>query len=126
MIRRPPRSTRTDTLFPYTRSSDLSDDYEERIFSTMAHFLHGCISDQGELELQEITVLTLQNLLPCLERHSVVESMLACLKLMVQRPQASVDMMATLLRNITSYASVHFSVIEHGVDRKSTRLNSSH
>src|SRR3546814_14961876 len=23
MIRRPPRSTRTDTLFPYTRSSDL-------------------------------------------------------------------------------------------------------
>src|SRR3546814_7898628 len=24
MIRRPPRSTRTDTLFPYTRSSDLS------------------------------------------------------------------------------------------------------
>src|SRR3546814_16577969 len=25
MIRRPPRSTRTDTLFPYTRSSDLRD-----------------------------------------------------------------------------------------------------
>src|SRR3546814_1614636 len=25
MIRRPPRSTRTDTLFPYTRSSDLDD-----------------------------------------------------------------------------------------------------
>src|SRR3546814_4527381 len=24
MIRRPPRSTRTDTLFPYTRSSDLA------------------------------------------------------------------------------------------------------
>src|SRR3546814_2297738 len=24
MIRRPPRSTRTDTLFPYTRSSDLT------------------------------------------------------------------------------------------------------
>src|SRR3546814_15156000 len=24
MIRRPPRSTRTDTLFPYTRSSDLN------------------------------------------------------------------------------------------------------
>src|SRR3546814_3373544 len=26
MIRRPPRSTRTDTLFPYTRSSDLLPD----------------------------------------------------------------------------------------------------
>src|SRR3546814_1697077 len=26
MIRRPPRSTRTDTLFPYTRSSDLHVD----------------------------------------------------------------------------------------------------
>src|SRR3546814_14015615 len=25
MIRRPPRSTRTDTLFPYTRSSDLRE-----------------------------------------------------------------------------------------------------
>src|SRR3546814_2554286 len=26
MLRRPPRSTRTDTLFPYTRSSDLLAD----------------------------------------------------------------------------------------------------
>src|SRR3546814_5262792 len=30
MIRRPPRSTRTDTLFPYTRSSDLLVDQVER------------------------------------------------------------------------------------------------
>src|SRR3546814_12434352 len=28
MIRRPPRSTRTDTLFPYTRSSDLLDQHQ--------------------------------------------------------------------------------------------------
>src|SRR3546814_10934896 len=31
MIRRPPRSTRTDTLFPYTRSSDLLDLVERRL-----------------------------------------------------------------------------------------------
>src|SRR3546814_14316035 len=28
MIRRPPRSTRTDTLFPYTTSSDLPEFYD--------------------------------------------------------------------------------------------------
>src|SRR3546814_2602103 len=31
MIRRPPRSTRTDTLFPYTRSSDLNPAGEETV-----------------------------------------------------------------------------------------------
>src|SRR3546814_11835477 len=29
MIRRPPRSTRTDTLFPYTTSSDLFQQYRD-------------------------------------------------------------------------------------------------
>src|SRR3546814_15155947 len=33
MIRRPPRSTRTDTLFPYTRSSDLHFWFTHSIFS---------------------------------------------------------------------------------------------
>src|SRR3546814_3165299 len=33
MIRRPPRSTRTDTLFPYTTSSDLRTQAEFRKFS---------------------------------------------------------------------------------------------
>src|SRR3546814_6093668 len=32
MIRRPPRSTRTDTLFPYTRSSDLQEPLAPRLF----------------------------------------------------------------------------------------------
>src|SRR3546814_5107067 len=30
MIRRPPRSTRTDTLFPYRRSSDLPEERSRR------------------------------------------------------------------------------------------------
>src|SRR3546814_9327147 len=34
MILRPPRSTRTDTLFPYRRSSDL-EKYNERVASRM-------------------------------------------------------------------------------------------
>src|SRR3546814_16589239 len=44
MIRRPPRSTRTDTLFPYRRSSDL-DDREflrtQRIYWPLAGTVHG-------------------------------------------------------------------------------------
>src|SRR3546814_2772225 len=37
MIRRPPRSTRTDTLFPYTRSSDLLVDRGRDVGSLEAH-----------------------------------------------------------------------------------------
>src|SRR3546814_4523123 len=42
MIRRPPRSTRTDTLFPYTRSSDLffqSKTSESFDYGNIAKFL---------------------------------------------------------------------------------------
>src|SRR3546814_1773732 len=39
MIRRPPRSTRTDTLFPYRRSSDL--DPSPRMLATVAEAATG-------------------------------------------------------------------------------------
>src|SRR3546814_18737692 len=37
MIRRPPRSTRTDTLFPTRRSSDLLERIYEPVFSNASH-----------------------------------------------------------------------------------------
>src|SRR3546814_6683938 len=37
MIRRPPRSTRTDTLFPYRRSSDLPHDVDHRLDRIAEH-----------------------------------------------------------------------------------------
>src|SRR3546814_15845839 len=53
MIRRPPRSTRTDTLFPYTtlfRSKVLSEENVERIAGTLENIesLTGSIADQRE------------------------------------------------------------------------------
>src|SRR3546814_1219076 len=51
MIRRPPRSTRTDTLFPYTtlfRSSDAS----ERRISDVRHGQHAGLRDDREADAQ--------------------------------------------------------------------------
>src|SRR3546814_3047606 len=37
MLRRPPRSTRTDTLFPYTRSSDLAEAKAKQLQDELVH-----------------------------------------------------------------------------------------
>src|SRR3546814_4081371 len=47
MLRRPPRSTRTDTLFPYRRSSDLSLRSASPLFFCIATRL--LVADQAEL-----------------------------------------------------------------------------
>src|SRR3546814_18998066 len=45
MIRRPPRSTRTDTLFPYTTLSDLSRQQREQLLDGRVH----CIGARRDL-----------------------------------------------------------------------------
>src|SRR3546814_2805926 len=62
MIRRPPRSTRTDTLFPYRRSSDL-EWLEARILSWVPKYASRIVSRLegdvfpavGHLDISEIT-----------------------------------------------------------------------
>src|SRR3546814_6374138 len=48
MIRRPPRSTRTDTLFPYTTPSDLHRSHRRESHGWIARRC-GAIGDAGEL-----------------------------------------------------------------------------
>src|SRR3546814_5206471 len=47
MIRRPPRSTRSDTLFPTRRSSDLPFDLNTPLFSDYAHKLRTVWMPEG-------------------------------------------------------------------------------
>src|SRR3546814_11763048 len=87
MIRRPPRSTRTDTLFPYTT---LFRSYRRRTLSL-------------EAEAQHLVV-------ECLARHSEALGGPAAVEAV---PPQSVDDAVLLAAAV-------------GLDRKSTRLNSSH
>src|SRR3546814_12484773 len=116
MIRRPPRSTRTDTLFPYTTlfrsqaSQDFqlaaisdpkpSDDAEAPFFQDYADMLAAQIVDA-------VAICT-----PPAPRHGIA---LACLEtgyplLLEKPPTVTLGEMAGLAQT----------------DRKSTRLNSSH
>src|SRR3546814_13233263 len=56
MIRRPPRSTRTDTLFPYTRSSDLGRASGGTVALSVLPLDHG-------LTAPDVAVLTEQDML---------------------------------------------------------------
>src|SRR3546814_10023347 len=57
MIRRPPRSTRTDTLFPYRRSSDLPGYYfhggegDEAKYAELRDYVKGVVADVLPAEL---------------------------------------------------------------------------
>src|SRR3546814_1875639 len=48
MIRRPPRSTRTDTLFPYTTLFRSASGGERRIIPVAAHFRHRHRAHRGD------------------------------------------------------------------------------
>src|SRR3546814_1404141 len=65
MIRRPPRSTRTDTLFPYTtlfRSAlgEVGSDYSRDICEALAEFADaaGRVLEHPAQEIREVTALT--------------------------------------------------------------------
>src|SRR3546814_4517122 len=117
MIRRPPRSTRTDTLFPYTT-----------LFRSEVRFLHLYIAPQRlareavmrldreprELELRDRTYI---------QDPSLAD---ACRALLA----ADWNVPAARLAASSAAESVLHHLLAHGTgrpaDRKSTRLNSSH
>src|SRR3546814_10545380 len=111
MIRRPPRSTRTDTLFPYTRSSDLASQITVAMTSRLlqTHTGRELISATvGEAFLFSPSRTVLPGQTP-------VERDLSPLV---------VEVAANLSDNWTITAAQHRDV-DTG-DRTSTRLNSSH
>src|SRR3546814_2962868 len=114
MIRRPPRSTRTDTLFPYTT-----------LFRSILHFLQdGSVHPGRQLQSTDVTNLvrgydpraktarTGKILARCVER---------CVKLIV--PDRALIEAGIAKDMVESLLARNMSRI---LDRKSTRLNSSH
>src|SRR3546814_18377949 len=74
MIRRPPRSTRTDTRFPYTRSSDLWPVWRAKTPDERAALMHkaaGIIRDRVD---HIATLLTLEQGKPIAEARGEVLS----------------------------------------------------
>src|SRR3546814_9230558 len=110
MVRRPPRSTRTDTLFPYTtlfRSAVLS-------LTLLLALVFGLLLTRY-VEREERAVLTIE----AVELASEIE----------QRMNASEALLraaATAFAFVPRIDADFFSSYFKGLDRQSTRLNSSH
>src|SRR3546814_17820783 len=100
MIRRPPRSTRTDTRFPYTTlfRSDLAERRVQAILAGAHVVLPGIVRPLGEPDLQ------------------------------VSRPGLAhdVDALEVVVDGLAADRVVGVRERAELVDRKSTRLNSSH
>src|SRR3546814_14563546 len=116
MIRRPPRSTRTDTLFPYAT-----------LFRS-----HARVGDGGELGLQAALPFDARNIAMLLERQEgvpaadidVVKGGVDDRAIVEDRADLPRDGLALLERRTRRQLIFDLAVI--AVDRKSTRLNSSH
>src|SRR3546814_1404244 len=111
MMRRPPRSTRTDTLFPYT---------------TLLRSRSGC--NGGACHAQMYTMGTLlkhgseaqkQAYLPAIARGELRLQAFG-----VTEPTAGTD--TTRIRTFARKVGDKYIVNGQKIDRKSTRLNSSH
>src|SRR3546814_3164712 len=110
MIRRPPRSTRTDTLFPYTT-----------LFrSQQAGHLAGTAVDQPEYRLVAGLSRALEN------REVVLVELLAGLVDGVKSDQRILELGRRLAHDRLAVAIDAIDVVSADIlDRKSTRLNSS-
>src|SRR3546814_3076914 len=72
MIRRPPRSTRTDTLFPYTtlfRSIQSYPCQSYRCFPSMSSFVRASRSEEHTSELQSL--MRISYAVFCLKKKSI-------------------------------------------------------
>src|SRR3546814_7253294 len=125
MIRRPPRSTRTDTLFPTRRSSDLISERAARLAEEKAFALETVNSQNALLHASghdsRQVILALNSAVEVLKRQN--------------RPGAD-DQLVEMLESSAEYLNEIVSTTIYGaniaasdsgfVDRQSTRLNSSH
>src|SRR3546814_7214283 len=106
MIRRPPRSTRTDTLFPYTT-----------LFRSLA------AAEKLAAEGIDAEVVDLRTIRP-MDKDTIVKSVQKTNRLVVVEegfPQSGVGSEIS-----ASMMELAFDYLDAPVDRKSTRLNSSH
>src|SRR3546814_1511067 len=109
MIRRPPRSTRTDTLFPYT-TLFRSYRQHDRTWETKQRLLH----HKDALFELEVKITELEYLL--LPTEQQLDFLEAGFQLTDQKE----------LPFIEEEFTIDVGDFNKGVDRKSTRLNSSH
>src|SRR3546814_6839215 len=107
MIRLPPRSTRTDTLFPYTT-----------LFRSVSAGQHGAVEDQNLLVARSILQYVREVGKARSETHYIP---------FAQRVDRRVcDLAEILAEEMTDCARLVRNDGPWRVDRKSTRLNSSH
>src|SRR3546814_7006955 len=102
MIRRPPRSTRTDTLFPYTTL------FRSHVEAADEVVRHADIAEQGEDMLRDPVV-----------EHALAIDRPALLR--VERGRVVLEILDQRARFGAFVKDLGFAL-----DRKSTRLNSSH
>src|SRR3546814_2004158 len=121
MIRRPPRSTRTDTLFPYT---------------TLFRSVHGAKADLNRLRTRVGMVFQAFNLFP---HKTALENLTLATQIVGRLSAADARMRCEALLAKVGLADKHDAhpaqlsggqqqrvAIARALDRKSTRLNSSH
>src|SRR3546814_151870 len=98
MIRRPPRSTRTEHSFPTRRSSDLAMSFRTTLFQALVAADHTVCNGQRVIS-----------------------------KMLDTGPEVLLQPYVDLADGATQYIhNAEILVDEDGRDRKSTRLNSSH
>src|SRR3546814_9539930 len=112
MIRRPPRSTRTDTLFPYTT-----------LFRSR-QFTQDCA---GARVLGVYILNTLQSFVACPIDHGIKQAVLVAEQIVHRRERAarSLDDRIEADALVSLFEEQRFGRVQDG-DRKRTRLNSSH
>src|SRR3546814_6782967 len=126
MIRRPPRSTRTDTLFPYTTlfRSVYDADIE---FRQMSVYDVAGLGERFDLVLFMGVLYHLRH--PLLALDLIREHVVKDLMLFQSMQRGSTDI-AEVASDYDFSVAAHFDTagypILHFVDRKRTRMNSSH
>src|SRR3546814_2026428 len=116
MIRRPPRSTRTDTLFPYTTLFRSGSGFRGNVSGAGAFGIAHRRSGGALLMAIEIKMPALS---PTMEEGTIAKWFVKA-----GDKVASGDILAEIE---TDKATMEFEAVDEGtIDRKSTRLNSSH
>src|SRR3546814_5732505 len=126
MIRRPPRSTRTDTLFPYTTlfpiSSVMELSHRGKAFIDLAA--------EAERDLRELMAIPPEYAVVFLQGGATLIQ--ALLPLNFAAPGQAADYVLTghwgekAVDQARPHADVRIAASAEDGDRKSTRLNSSH